>query len=177
MGEYSTLYEFVRNFFLIAMLIILAIYIIEALILNSLNKKIYGEGTWQAWVPFANVYLLGKLTVNKTVGWILLILAFFSGREEGIGETLNNIYSLAVFVLFIYAIVKLSQLKNGKLDPNAERIRIDGKNAVIDSSVVITDNTNHESVPASPGTKYCPSCGSLQESAAKFCTNCGQKLD
>ena len=169
----STLYEFVRNFFLIAILIILAIYIIEALILNTLNKKIYGEGTWQAWVPFANVYLLGKLTVNKTVGWILLILAFFSGGEEGIGETLNNIYSLA----FIYAIVKLSQLKNGKLDPNAERIRIDGKNAVIDSSVVITDNTNHESVPASPGTKYCPSCGSLQESAAKFCTNCGQKLD
>ena len=121
--------------------------------------------------------LFFNITVNKTVGWILLILAFFSGREEGIGETLNNIYSLAVFVLFIYAIVKLSQLKNGKLDPNAERIRIDGKNAVIDSSVVITDNTNHESVPASPGTKYCPSCGSLQESAAKFCTNCGQKLD
>lgn len=176
-GEYDALYSFIKGFLLVFLIVALLLYVLQALLLNGLNKKIYGEGTWQAWVPFANIYLLGKLTVNKAVGWLLLILLFFSGGNEGIGKLLGQIYDVAIFVLFIYAIVKNSQLKNGKADPNAERIRIDGKNAVIESPVVITDNTNHESVPASPGTKYCPSCGSLQEEAAKFCTNCGQKLD
>ncbi len=176
-GDASAAYEVLKQFFYIVIFIVIAIYVIQGLILNGLNKKIYGTGAWQAWVPVANIYLLGKLTINKIGGIVLLIIWFFSGGDEGIGKLLGQIYDVAIFVLFIYAIVKYSQLKNGKADPNAERIRIDGKNAVIESPVVITDNTNHESVPASPGTKYCPSCGSLQEEAAKFCTNCGQKLD
>lgn len=168
--------ELLSDLLIILIVGVIIIYVIEGLILNTLNKKIYGEGTWQAWVPFANIYLLGKLTVNKTVGWILLIMSFVSNGDEGVWRTLKDIYGIAVFVLFIYAIIKIFQIKNGTTDINRERIRIDGANAVINNNVGGTDNTTVGGNPATPGTKYCPSCGALQESAAKFCTNCGSKL-
>ncbi len=176
-GDLSSVYEALKGFLYIIIFVVVLIYIIQGLVLNGLNKKIYGEGTWQAWVPIANIYLLGKLTINKIGGIVLLVIWFFSGGDEGIGKLLGQIYDVAIFVLFIVAIVKNSRLKNGSLDPNAERIRIDGKDAVIETPVGVVDNTQNNSAPASPGTKYCPSCGSLQEQGAKFCTNCGQKFN
>ena len=93
-----------------AFIILIAIYVVQAIFLSSFNKLVYGKGTWMAWVPYCNTYLLGKLTFNETVGWVLVgasILSMFV-------SFLSPIYSLASFGLFIYAIVKYFQLKSAK---------------------------------------------------------------
>ncbi len=120
--------------------IILAIgfYIAEAIILNSLNKKMYGKGTALAWIPICNIYLLGKLTINKIVGWVLVALSFLTAEftmtinglertysilPDGISSFVKSIYNIGVFGLFIYAIVKNVQLKkslnNGQTNQNS----------------------------------------------------------
>lgn len=95
---------------IMAFVILIAIYVVQAIFLSSFNKLVYGKGTWMAWVPYCNTYLLGKLTFNETVGWVLVgtsILSMFV-------SFLSPIYSLASFGLFIYAIVKYFQLKGAK---------------------------------------------------------------
>ena len=97
-----------------------------AIFLNKFNKLVYGKGTALAWIPICNVYLLGKLTVNKLVGWILVVCVFLTGSytttvnevttvhtilPENISSVVSTIYGLATFVLLIYAIVKYNKLK------------------------------------------------------------------
>ena len=126
--------------FITLFIIILAIglYIALAIVLNSLNKKMYGKGTALAWIPICNTYLLGKLTINKIMGWILIALMFLTveftttinGLErtytilpDGINSFVKGIYNIGVFGLFIYAIVKNVQLKknlnNGQTNQNS----------------------------------------------------------
>lgn len=113
----------------IILLVVLIIYILQAILLNKLNKLMYGKGTPMAWIPVANIYLLGKLTVNKLVGWILVICCFSTGTVTttvngesttttllpgNIGKIVSLIYSISVFVLFIYAVIKYFKLKKEK---------------------------------------------------------------
>ena len=116
-------------YFFIGMIIVAAIYVIVGIFLNKLNKLIYGKGTPMAFIPIANIYLLGKLAINKIVGWLLIICLILTGD---ISVTVNNeksttsilpddiqvivslIYSVATLVLFIYAIIKYFNLKKEK---------------------------------------------------------------
>lgn len=92
---------------IISSIIGIILYILEATLLSKLNKLMYGKETALAWIPIANIYLLGKLTVNETVGWALLILFVLSGRFGSI--------AVLTFVIFdIYAFIKYIQLKNKK---------------------------------------------------------------
>ncbi|MDD6271988.1 MAG: hypothetical protein PUA90_00505 [bacterium] len=83
-----------------------------------------------AWIPIFDVYLLGKLTINKFVGWILVICIFLTGTytttingvetihtilPESISCTISTIYNIAFLGLFIYAIVKYNRLKKEKI--------------------------------------------------------------
>lgn len=104
-------------------------FILIGIFLNKLNKLIYGKGTPMAFIPIVNIYLLGKLAVNKIVGWLLIICLILTGD---ISVTVNNetsttsilpddiqvivslIYSVATIVLFIYAIIKYFNLKKEK---------------------------------------------------------------
>ena len=78
------------------------------------------------WIPFANIYLLGKLTISKIVGWILIVCVILSGNytvtingiekqftilPASISSIVSTLYGIAVFALFIYAIVKYNKLK------------------------------------------------------------------
>ena len=54
------------TFSLLYIIILIILWIIEGIIINKLHKEMYGKATALAWVPFCNIYLLGKLTVNKT---------------------------------------------------------------------------------------------------------------
>lgn len=109
------------------LVLIIAFYVAIALFLNKFNKLVYGKGTPMCWIPICNTYLLGKLAVNKLVGWILVICIFLTGKytittngvenvytilPENISSTVSNIYNIVVFVLFIYAIFKYNKLKN-----------------------------------------------------------------
>ena len=111
----------------IVLVVAIVIYVVMEIELNMLNKIMYGKGTALAWIPICNTYLLGKLTVNKLVGWILAICIFVTGSFTttvdgvekvyslllaNISSTVSTIYGLVVFGLFIYAIVKYNQLKN-----------------------------------------------------------------
>ena len=71
---------FVTAFVYMAFLLFVIVPIIHILLgifLNKFNKLVYGEGSILAWFPIFNLYLLGKLTVNKYVGWILGIFIFY----------------------------------------------------------------------------------------------------
>jgi len=104
---------------------LIAIYVVLGIVLNKLNKKIYGKGTALAWIPFCNIYLLGKLTVNKFIGFFLIFVLFITGEynfsngnnyvsfvivPDNMRSIIMMIYSVFVIILFIYAIVKLNKL-------------------------------------------------------------------
>jgi len=118
---------FFAGFVIVLFIIVIGIYIAQAIFLNKFNKLIYGKGTAMAWIPIANIYLLGKLTINKMVGWILVICSFstatitttVNGVEtthtilpESINSIISPLYSLTTLGLFIYAIVKYYKIKN-----------------------------------------------------------------
>ena len=119
-------FRLILQFLMFAWIIIIAIYIALAIFLNKLNKLVYGKGTAMAWIPIVNFYLLGKLTINKIVGWVLVICLFLMGSytttvngesktytilPENISSVVLVIFGLAVSILIIYAIVKYFGLK------------------------------------------------------------------
>ena len=127
-GSFESLLAVGAGIIIVAFLIIIGIYVAIAIFLNKFNKLVYGKGTALAWIPICNVYLLGKLAVNKIVGWVLVVCVFLSASytttvndvttvhtllPEGISNVVSTIYSLATFVLLIYAIVKYNKLKKG----------------------------------------------------------------
>lgn len=117
------------GFLIVILLVVLAIYIASAIFLNKFNKLVYGKGTPMCWIPIANIYLLGKLTVNKVVGWILVACVLLTGEytttingvetvhnilPESISSVVSTLYGIAVLGLFIYAIVKYNKIKKTK---------------------------------------------------------------
>lgn len=127
------LFGSVLIFLFIGLIIALVIYILESLLISGLHKLMYGKGTILAWLPFTNVYLLGKLTVNTTVGWILVICtiltANFSFKIGEVSKTysllpvdligpVSTIQSIAIFGLLIYALIKYFKLKDEKKNAN-----------------------------------------------------------
>ena len=112
MGIYNTLDDSINRISTIGIVIIIVVlllaivlYIAQALFLNKFNKYTRGKSTWQAWVPIANLYLLGDLTFNNIVGWILVILSFIKP------ESLNTLYNFVIVGFYIYAVVKYIMLK------------------------------------------------------------------
>ena len=49
------------------------IYLLKVNFLNKFNKLIYGKFTVMSLIPIFDIYLLGKLTINKVFGLILVI--------------------------------------------------------------------------------------------------------
>lgn len=108
-----------------AFIFLIAVYVVLGIVLNKLNKKIYGKGTALAWIPLCDIYLLGKLTVSKFFGVILLILSLLNSSIT-LGDGENKmiytlipeeykwiyylVYGILFIALFIVAIVKLNKL-------------------------------------------------------------------
>lgn len=66
-------------FFLIMLIVVVMIcYVALAIFLTNFSKKIEGKPNIMAWIPFSNIYLLGKLTFSKDVGYGLLALLILS---------------------------------------------------------------------------------------------------
>lgn len=114
---------------IIGAIMIIAVYILIGLLLSKLNKLIYGKNTVMAWIPPFNVYLLGKLTVGKWLGWFLVLCYFFDSELKitinGITKTITvfpeilaniveKVYFIGIIILFICAIIKYDRLKNNK---------------------------------------------------------------
>lgn len=121
--EYSS-----KSAFLVLILIFI-IYVVQAIFLSKFNKLVSGRGTAMGWVPIANIYLLGKLTFNRLVGWILVVLIFstatltvtINGVEnkyklfsDDVNMVVSRFLALLILGLFIYAIIKYVDLKRNK---------------------------------------------------------------
>lgn len=114
---------------LIVFAIVIGIYVLQGLFLTKFNKLVNGKGTPLAWIPICNVYLLGKLCINKIVGWILVGCILITGKftvtingvknvytilPKNITSLISSLSSLAIFGLFIYGIIKYNNLKQQK---------------------------------------------------------------
>ena len=102
------------------------IYLLKVNFLNKFNKLIYGKFTVMSLIPIFDIYLLGKLTINKAVGWILVICLFLIARytvvingnvktyaifPENVNKFVLLIYCFIILGLLIYAIIKYNKLK------------------------------------------------------------------
>ena len=121
--------HFLIAYSFVFLIIFLVIYILIGIFLNKLNKLIYGKGTPMAFIPFANIYLLGKLTLGKPVGLILIILNLLCGTYTveingyaraftilpgSISYGVSMLINIIIFGLFIYAIYLYFKIKKEK---------------------------------------------------------------
>lgn len=133
MEEISGFFYF---FMIFVILIVVACYAALAIFLNKFNKKLYGEPSVMAWIPFANIYLLGRLTFNKDAGYGLVALFVLSGTltltfdKTTIILSLPNILQIILGAVFagafvavlIFGIRKYGRLKANNLNNKSEEI-------------------------------------------------------
>ena len=133
---------------IVIILLMIFLYISFALLLNRLNKVIYGKGTILAWLPLTNVYLLGKLTVSNVLGWILVILNVLTAFISNDIYTL--LFGLVCLILYIYAGIKYKKLKKAQTvqvsldsDPNSLSNNIEQSDSTVESDFYSTTQNNY----------------------------------
>jgi len=122
----ETIFQYLFIILIVLAVIGLILYILFSIFLNKFNKIVYGKQTVMAGIPLFNVYLLGKLTINKAFGWLLVIGIFLTSsitaNVNGIEKTssilpskimpiYSSIYYLVSFIVLILGIVKYFRLK------------------------------------------------------------------
>lgn len=122
----NTFIEYSATWAIVILILIFIIYVVQAIFLSKFNKLKNGYGTAMGLVPIANIYLLGKLTFNKIVGWLLVVLIFststltitINGVEnkyklfpDDINAVVSKLLMLLILGLFIYAIIKYIRIK------------------------------------------------------------------
>ena len=75
--------------------VLIVVYIIWGLFLNSFNKLVEGHGTILGFLPIANLYLLGKLTFNSFMGLMLVLASFVCGA---LTSKVNGVYALEKYI-------------------------------------------------------------------------------
>ena len=135
----ESVFEYIKNhlvvIIIICSLLSLSLYVIYATTLNKLNRALYKKDTPMAWIPIINIYLLGKLTIHKLFGFVLVIglvlgsnvtittdntSKIYSILPENIQGIYYIIYSGVLVVLFVFACIKL-------------------KNTAVEEDIMITD--------------------------------------
>ncbi len=181
-------------FILIGILIlvaILAVFLVIGFFLNNYHKFLYGKGSACAWIPFAQGYLLGKLTFNKLIGWVVVGTTLLFGTTYSTtvnGETVSHslfpggstLVFFAKLGLLIYAIIKYEKLKKGELNKEYEAEKCNlfwGEPNNVANTTQPISSQNPESVTTTANAiAYCPSCGSPVTPDSDFCVSCGSKL-
>ena len=98
-------------------------FIIQALVTNKLNKTLYGRYSILAFIPFLNMFTLGKVCADEIVGIILMLsMAGVDKTLAIIPESTSTIlfpYCMFLIIcLFIYSIFKFFRSikdKKGKI--------------------------------------------------------------
>lgn len=176
------------TFSLLYIIILIILWIIEGIIINKLHKEMYGKATVLAWVPFCNIYLLGKLTVNKTVGWALAISKIltytitttvngvqktYSILPSSISTLLSGIVGIITFCLLIYAIVKYKRLEKSNNIQNQTNIAQQPTYQQPVPQQQVPQQTIMFQQPQQPINGFCTNCGTKFNGNEAFCTNCG----
>ena len=169
---------------IIAVIIAVVIYIIGSLFLSKFHKLLFGWGTVLAWLPFTRTYILGKVTFNKTMGWIMVGCNLFLSFANSNNYSFVYLYEFVEFGLFIYAFIKYKKIKDGKIDVREAALMSDGY-SFEKPSVPVNYNSSMDGYPASNTNKinsdnqvmsaFCTKCGQkFDDNNIRFCTNCGQ---
>lgn len=179
------------TFSLFYIIILIILWIIEGIIINKLHKEMYGKATVLAWVPFCNIYLLGKLTVNKTVGWALAISKIltytitttvngvqktYSILPSSISTLLSGIIGIITFCLLIYAIVKYKRLEKSNNIQNQTNIaqqQMYQHQPYQQPQAMMNGQPTYQQQPQQPINSFCTNCGAKFNGNEAFCTNCG----
>lgn len=179
------------TFSLLYIIILIILWIIEGIIINKLHKEMYGKATVLAWVPFCNIYLLGKLTVNKTVGWALAISKIltytitttvngvqktYSILPSSISTLLSGIIGIITFCLLIYAIVKYKRLEKSNNIQNQTNIaqqQMYQHQPYQQPQAMMNGQPTYQQQPQQPINGFCTNCGTKFNENEAFCTNCG----
>lgn len=90
-------------FFVVALLVFLALYIYLSLALMKIAKRTHTEHAWFAWIPYLNIYLVSQIA--DEAGWPVLLLflpiiAGFFGNE--VLTSAITLISGLVFVVFYF---------------------------------------------------------------------------
>lgn len=113
---------------LLLFLFIIIFYIVVSWILSDMNQLMYGKKTIIAWIPIANMYLLGELVFSKSIGYVLsggfvlsLLLNTFVEYNLLI-SILTSLYNFVLIGIAGYGIYKYIELrksaKNSKMVTN-----------------------------------------------------------
>ena len=111
--------------FVITTATLLILYVIFSSILSKANKTIYEEKNIFAWIPIFNLYLLGKIAINKIIGVILVLLVFLIGSlisipyfqnviPSYIVDILSLVFIFVIIILFFIVLVKYFKVKKRK---------------------------------------------------------------
>ena len=105
--------------------IVIILFFITSITLSKYNVKKNGYYSVLAWIPFARLYLLGKFTIHKLFGFLLMIGIILSGKiildVDGVEKTYSflpeNIriivfYTTITIETFLFALASLRALSN-----------------------------------------------------------------
>ena len=159
---FTGMFQYLATYLIIILVIVIIIYIVIGIFLNKFNKLKYGKGTPMAFIPLVNIYLLGKLTISKPVGLILVFIPLLTGTfttningvensytllPADINSKVTAVYNLVTLGLLIYAIVLYFKLKkekkNGTYITEQEKRPLENQNKDIINNVInSTKETN-----------------------------------
>lgn len=149
---------------IILLIIVIVVYILVGRMLSRLNEKMYGKRTILAYIPIVNYYILGKLTINKVFGWVLVIGSLLNGSysytgpdgvtvehtilPKPIGDIYGNVFSILTLILVIYAAVKLHSYGKKEVEVTSEAVNNTNPVVSNDSSVNTATVINEEPTTA-----------------------------
>jgi len=108
------LFAFIASFFLFFFLIGIVIYVLAALGLYTMAKNRNIENAWVAWIPVAQLYILGRIIrtlkiLDYDVPQVELVLPglAIAGTVLGVIPLIGQLIALAAFIVNIFALHKL----------------------------------------------------------------------
>ena len=184
---------------IIAGAIAITCYVLQGIALSDLAKKNGFDKPWFAWIPVANMYLLGKLGFeyyapkdkrNSVFTWVLLGCSaasiVLSGDRLGWLATIAMIVFEVMALYYIFKVIKpqsataytvLSAIFGiGSIILFFNRknfVPADGAPAPVQAAPA--QAPAKEEKPAK-GAKFCPNCGAEVKGNVNFCPKCGNKL-
>lgn len=138
---------------------VIVVYILIGLFLNSFNKLVEGRGSIFAFIPIGNLYLLGALTFNSTMGLILVLCSFVVSLltfeplynslfskwlAPEIVTQISNYYSIFFVATLLMGIVKYLGLKFAPDEKKNSSFKEDNKEeqSKYENDQIITDSHN-----------------------------------
>lgn len=148
--------------FVITTATLLILYVIFSSILSKVNKTIYERKNIFAWIPIFNLYLLGKIAVNKIIGVILVLLVFLIGSLISIPyfqnvipsyiiDILSLVFIFVIIILFFIVLAKYFKIKKRKrtvyvnyVSPNDDNGNNVDNNQFINKNFVNNQNDSND---------------------------------